>query len=289
MGTQRVSASVTSEDVRRSFFDDFAQDERYWWWPATLYLDPKLVIADDDEGALWACPYSTKGDSVTWGEPAEVAVQYVEVGSGKVAAARAKAAGVSATAAEARPKDRVRAATATEKEEETMGTIPSAILERLELPEDATEEQALAKLAELKTEQPPPGDGGDGDGDEEGAGTPQAVAAASVDPAALQQLQEDARLGREAREQQLRAERAQLVDAKIKDGYIPSASRAAHLRELEQGGEIEKMHRAYLEGLTAVLVPVEERGTTGGDQHTGIESQVAAGLAAAGVKSRKES
>ncbi len=69
-------------------------------------------------------------------------------------------------------------------------------------------------------------------------------------------LQEDARLGREAREQQINAERESIVDERVRAGAITSASRDAHLAELARGGEIEKTHRTYLASLKTGVVPV---------------------------------
>jgi hypothetical protein len=127
-----------------------------------------------------------------------------------------------------------------------------ALAADLGLPEDATDEQITEavktakaqadRAAELETELETVKANG-----------------AIVDPDALAQLQNDARAGREARDEQVKAERVALVDERIRGGFITSASRQAHLDELGKGGEIEKSHRDYLAGLTAAIVPVEER------------------------------
>lgn len=130
---------------------------------------------------------------------------------------------------------------------------------KLGLGEDATEEQLNAKLQEdalaaVDTPEEKPVV-------EETPVT--APLGAIVAPDALAQLQEDARLGREAREAQLTAAREQFVDERLSGGFITPATRAAHLAELEKGGDIEKAHRSYLSSLTSVIVSVKERGTQG--------------------------
>lgn len=269
---ERVSASVATEDVRQSFYLDFAEADRYWWWIYKFYVSPAVVIADDDEGGYWAVPYTVAGDSITWGDPYEVEMQWVRKDDPKkVVAERAEADDgerVWRTAAESRPNDRVRAAKPT-KEERMTAIAPAAVLERLGLPEDATEEQFLARLEEVE-----PGGGSDDDKpddepelDDDGnpieKPTTETVTppAAVVDAAALAQLQNDAKLGREAREQQVNAERDALVTDRIRKGCLTASSKAAHLAELAKGGAIEKAHRAYLESLTEGVIPVDEQGT----------------------------
>lgn len=290
MPEQRVDASVAAEDVRQSFYLDFAEGDRYWWWIYRFYVAPALLIADDDEGGYWAVPYTVNGNTISWGDPYEVEMQWVASDGGKVVANApdtdsTQGAVVFASAAESRPRDRVRAAQPT-KEERMTATASPAVLERLGLPEDATEEQVLAAL-----------DAQPGAGSEEEETAPpapaetveQPVAAAQVDPDALRQLQEDAKLGREAREAQLQAEREQIVDERIKGGFITPASRNAHLAELAKGGEIEQTHRAYLAGLTAAIVPVDERSAAPADETAAVQSQVQAGLAAAGIRPKERS
>ena len=105
-----IKASVSYEAVRRSFYEDFAVDERYWWWIHATFVDPPSVIAEDDSGGCWYVPFETSGDTVEWGDPAEVKVQYADKDSGKVLARSqaedAEPVKVFATASESRPSDR---------------------------------------------------------------------------------------------------------------------------------------------------------------------------------------
>lgn len=103
--------SVDVDAVRQAYYDDFAQDDRYWWWLKAMFVNPSIIIAlDEDSSKLYAVPYSVSKDSVEFGEPVEVFQQYVETDSGKVAAQKAAheafllgADIVYQTAAESRP------------------------------------------------------------------------------------------------------------------------------------------------------------------------------------------
>ena len=281
MPAKRVSASVTYTDVRRSFYEEVAAGDRYWWWICDFIMSPPTVIVDDDEGGLWSIPYTLSGETVDWGEPVEVRVQYVEKESGKVAASKPADSDIAAytteyvtastrfampetpafTAAESRPSDRVRAANV--QEGASMNDEQKKLAEKHGLSADATVEELNAKLqadaiAALEADEQ------ETETTEEETETPTAL---QVAPDALAQLQEDARLGREARQQQLQAEREQIVDGRIEAGAITPASRAAHLAELNKGGEIEKTHRDYLAGLASGVIPVKERGVNPDSQN----------------------
>jgi hypothetical protein len=94
-----AAASVSTSTIRERFnyewaenSDNGAVDENgdplstYWWWARDLRVDPDEVIADDDEGNLWAVPYSTDGaDAVTFGPPVRVRETYVPVAAAAAA------------------------------------------------------------------------------------------------------------------------------------------------------------------------------------------------------------
>lgn len=262
---ERVAASVASDDVRSSFWNDFAQDEYYWWWLCELYVSPTVVIADDDEGGYWSVPYTVSGDTVTWGEPVQVKRQYVEVEGGKVAAsATARTTPVVfASAALSRPTDRVRAAktegaSMTDEHRKTLAS-------KLGLAADATVEQINAKLQEDALADEPEADETPDEGDEtpetdETSDDPESPQGVVVDQAALAALREDARLGREAREEQLSTERKAYVAAAVKAGKFPPTSVPSYLAQLERGGEVEKATRQFIDKLAAGVVPVTELG-----------------------------
>lgn len=108
---KKIEASVSYEAVRRSFYEDFAVDDRYWWWVHATFIDPPSVIAEDDSGGCWYVPFETSGDSVEWGDPVEVKVQYASKETGKVVASagmktETEPARMYASAQESRPVNR---------------------------------------------------------------------------------------------------------------------------------------------------------------------------------------
>lgn len=81
-----IAASVSAEDVRRAFYEKVAVAERNWWWITAQYVDPPLLIAEDESGNVHHVKYKIKGDEVEFDEPKSVHIQYVEDDTGKVAA-----------------------------------------------------------------------------------------------------------------------------------------------------------------------------------------------------------
>lgn len=52
-GSLPVIAQVNVEDIRRAFYEDFAQDDRYWWWDRELLIDPlEMIVQDPDDGQI---------------------------------------------------------------------------------------------------------------------------------------------------------------------------------------------------------------------------------------------
>lgn len=263
---RRIAASVAIEDVRRSFYETVAIDDKFWWWITQVYADPPLLIVDDDEGHLWAVTYAIKGNDVTFGEPVEVDTQYVDSDSGKVVANETKPERVFASRADSRP----------EQHEEVV-MDPKVIRERLGLAEDATEEDVLAKLDELKADKPEPettepegdkpeepeaeADKPEADAEPEKVDEPEPVAASgtrTVDSGAWDELQRQAKAGAEARERQVEDERERLLNDAVKAGKFPPA-RKDHWRTLLK--QDEEGTKQVIASLAEGLIPVDERGT----------------------------
>ena len=97
---------------------------------------------------------------------------------------------------------------------------------------------------------------------EQADSTPAAAAAGTVvlDEAQYADLQAAAAQGREARQEQLTAARAALVDAAVADGRIAPARREHWLATLAADPGME----ASLAGLATGLVPLKAAGYTGG-------------------------
>jgi hypothetical protein len=85
-----LAAGVTTEDVRRAYFDNPATP--YSYWIAEIQLDPaQLIVCDDATSKVYRVPVTIKGGAVTFGGAQEVEVEYVDVKAAKVAAAWASA------------------------------------------------------------------------------------------------------------------------------------------------------------------------------------------------------
>jgi hypothetical protein len=252
-----VRAQVDVDFVRRQAYEQVATGDRYWWWIRSVRIDPnELIMEDEESGELYRVPFTADGNDVTFAEAIKVYEQFTDAPSEEqepIAASSWK------TAAQSRPSTRGGRMT------------PKELRAAIGLPESASDEEVKERLKTLKaddgTEAPPPpapdpdeesedeDEGDDGDTETE---TPPAEPAApsttTVDAAAFRQLQEDARLGREAREQQITARRKGRVKAAIAAGKIPP-SRREHYEKLMSADE--EGTAALLDELQAGVIPVE--------------------------------
>lgn len=285
-----VSLEADVDKVIDVFYSEFCVDDRYWWWARAVRVDPNVIIADDDEGSLWRVPIQTDGDqNITFGEPERVLQTFTPA---------PEAAAVLSAAAQTAPRSgrtvkafaaREQTVPAERKEHPKGGGERSApisamdfsdaqlanLRKRLDLSEDATEEQIAAALeAEPETppatEPPAPADPEEtpAPGEEETSGeSPEETPAEEpeetttpVDSTVLSQLQADAAAGRAARDQQVAAHRESILKAALKDGKITPASKSAWETKLKSAPEATE---AELAALPTGLVPVEEVGHGG--------------------------
>lgn len=297
-----VSLEADVDKVIDVFYSEFCVDERYWWWARAVRVDPNVIIADDDEGSLWRVPINTDADqNITFGEPERVLQTFTPA---------PEAAAVLSAAAQTAPNGgrtlkafaaREQTAPAERKEHPEGGGERSApisamklsdeqrarLCARLDLAEDASDEQIEEALAaDLDTgdgegegsgsEGDGNGDGagdgsgeGSGEGDGEGAGSgdgegnPPAAAEDTttlVDSTVLAELKDDAAAGRAARDQQIAAHRESVLKAALKSGKITPASKEAWAKKLSATPEATE---AELEALPEGLVPVDEVGHGG--------------------------
>jgi len=78
-----VQASVSTEDISRSYYESAG----YSMWITAMHVDPlELIAADDATGKFFRIPVELSGEEFSFGEPVEVAINYVPVAS-KAAAA----------------------------------------------------------------------------------------------------------------------------------------------------------------------------------------------------------
>jgi hypothetical protein len=82
---RQVVGQATVEDLRRQYYESLTGDQA-WWWIRAIYLDPNELIVDDDEGSLYRVTFDVSGDNITFGDPKEVKVKYVNASNGGVTA-----------------------------------------------------------------------------------------------------------------------------------------------------------------------------------------------------------
>lgn len=270
-----VAATVTSEDVRRAFYEQASWEQ----WICEVQLNPlQLIVCDDEDGELSRIPVKIGSgdgsDAVTFGAPVPVVVRYEDVpnedadeavaASRLVFASRAESrAGVAATTHEppAEPVDALPNPTPEVTMAEATGTtLREALLARLGVTDaDADEATLLAALDEALDERVEP------------APTPAELPpnTVAIDQDVLQDLQVAAAEGREARQRQRTEERDTAIAAAIRTGRIP-VSRREHW-EASFAKDFDGSKSA-LASLAPGLIPVEASGAAG-DGSEGISSE----------------
>jgi hypothetical protein len=273
-----IMADASIDDVVNSFYNGpsvMDGKDMFWWWIREVRVDPMELIVDDDAGHLFRIPYSLKGakdgiDAVTFGEPQEVRIQYVDI----VAAGQSVTKRFGNPVAAGRP--RVRATVSdTLPPTNQKGTdmqLSAEVLQTLGLTSEATEEEINAALAAKLT--PPVLDPATlpvtDDGTPPVVDTPPATITAIppalpegtvlIEQSVLDDLREGVAASRELIVDRDNQVRAAVLDAAIKAGKIPPARR----------GHYETMFKADPEGtqtllasLESGLVPIKERGHEG--------------------------
>lgn len=295
-----IQASVAVDDVRRLYYDelDAAGPEYAWWWIRAMDLEAKggYLVVDNDEGDLFKVPFTVKGEEVSFGEANKVKIKYEDVPKDQMAASVVAGMAdirermtVYATRAESRP--------TTATKEGGVDLDSKILAKRLGLPEDATEEQIMAKFNEA-TETDPGTDPETGEPDQTPAvpdPEPQPGAApgttdapgqhpggpapagpvepdtddegfVKLDKNTYEQLAANSAAAAELVEDNRRAARDQIVFNAIKAGKIVPASKDRFLRMYDADPEgTKKLLTASIEegGLAPGLVPVSETGNGG--------------------------
>lgn len=137
----RVAASVEVEDVRREYYDSLTGDQS-WWWIRSVQLDPAQLIVDDDDGNIYRVSYTIGSDSVSFGDPVEVEIEYKD----KVGTAASRGSAAVTWASKKDSRDGFVAESESEEDRMTKEQLA-----KLGLPEDATQEQIDAALQRAST------------------------------------------------------------------------------------------------------------------------------------------
>jgi hypothetical protein len=288
-----VAAGVSSEDVRRAYYENAP----YSVWICEMQLEPlQLITVDDDSGQYARVPIVLSGDTVSFGEPVPVVIEYVDKPQGQPTAASAlvfasraesrpeqapapdgkretpqeaiqrvaKASGLTDTADKADPQTPPAEPDGETPEEGDPMALDKGLRERLGLAEDADEDAILAAVDALRETKPADGEHTDNKAEEE---TPAAPALpegiVTIDEATLTQLREQASEGVAARAQQRTEARDRALDDAIKAGKFPPARRDHWAKYYDADPEGA---RTTLASLEAGLVPLVDQGAPGGEE-----------------------
>lgn len=86
MTGQPMAAGVTSEDVRRSYYEQ--SQAPYSMWVSVIMLDPpQIIVCDDSTDKMFRVPVKIKNGEVSFGDAVEVEVEYADVPAVAAAAA----------------------------------------------------------------------------------------------------------------------------------------------------------------------------------------------------------
>ncbi len=285
-----ATLQVNVEDIRRDFYDQFAQGDRYYWWDRELLSDPWEFIASDESGDLWRVPFTPSmdgdGDTVIeWGDPQPIKIKYETdpkregaEDDNAVAATRLVSSRLSGTvgkvlAVNTQPLRKKQ----TKEAKPAMAIDVPALRTRLglsetDLPDDATEEQINAALAatpdeetEETTEEP-----------EAGATPPASAEAASGDMVSVHKdvwatTQRGAQLAIEHQRERDRSENDAFLETHIRAGRIPRSTKKSYLAQMNgpnndgHGPARDALRDMIAKLEKGVAVPIEEIGHSEGE------------------------
>jgi len=96
-----AAAGVTTEDVRRAYYDASSTPMSYWITELQLAPTPQLIVCDEATANIYRVPITIKGTDVSFGDPVQVQVEYQDLPAGGATAAAARARWGSPVAARA--------------------------------------------------------------------------------------------------------------------------------------------------------------------------------------------
>lgn len=264
-----VSLSVTSEDIRRAFYD---RDDVAWSsWVEEIQLSPELqvIVHDDTTNQRSRVPVTVDSGAdgtaaVSFGEAVPVVVRYEDVASPVAASAGAGKRVMFSSRAQSRTN--VQAS----QEDPPMTTLNEALAAHLGVDADADDAALIAALesrGNAAPAAPPVAPAVPGTTDEPAPPvtpvetTPPAVQASAgvvtLDESTYSELRRSAQLGAQAYERQITEDRERVISEAVRAGKFAPA-RADHFRALlaadPEGG------RATIDSLSPGLIPVDEMG-----------------------------
>lgn len=264
----QVAASITTEDIRRAYYDQLGPAQQ-WWWIRELSIDPLELIVDDDEGGLWRVPVTIDDGEVAFGEPQAVRVEYV-------------------AAAEPGPvADTRRTVTFASRRESRGDPVElSTLRKRLGLPDTASDDDVIRAATERITEAEDTNDqddagsgqGGDagtssGDAGDTGTGSTGASDTGQgatlpegtvlVDAQQLAQLQAQAAQGVQAMTTIRQRDRDAFISRQVAAGRLAPSNKGLRAT-LEREWERDPAEAERIAAELAVVVPTVALGHAGG-------------------------
>jgi hypothetical protein len=72
-----VKATTSTSDIQREWYDSL-ENNQMWWWIRQVLVNPLQLVVDDDDGGLYLVDVTVASDdTITYGEPQPVKVEYV--------------------------------------------------------------------------------------------------------------------------------------------------------------------------------------------------------------------
>jgi hypothetical protein len=307
-------AQVNLDDVRRGYYDSL-EPSQMWWWIRAVYFDPNELIVDDDEGGLYRVPFQSKGEEVSFGDPVQVKIQYVDTPAKTKAAALVRASVAASLGGQpvmmfnARADSRPGGCMTPEEAAALRGRLNLTPEQLPDDADDATVTRVVIQAASARPETPPaepapaptPDEGRDGgNGDDEGdegsgeesrtrTGIQSTAAASRIPGSSPIQLPEGtivvdkATWDAVADQARQGAELAAKTRDTERDSFLNTAIKAGKFPPSRKTHYLKAWDadpegtRGLIDSLAAGLVPVEARGTAGTGQ---VESAQAADASA---------
>lgn len=292
----QVAAGVTTEDVRRAFYD--GPGSSWSLWIEEFHLEPmQLIVTDDNTGKRTRIPVivgdGDGAEAVSFGDPVTVVIRYEDAPAGQAAASsaanlpavrfasRAESRSVAATSSEPRevpapvapavpvtPEPAPQAPVTPEpparpgsipppKEEDGMADLKTGLRQRLGLQEDVSDDDYLAAVDEALGERAEPTAASAG-------GITPPAGYLLVPTAAWEQAQTAMAVGVKAQTDNVVSERERIIaDARDKGRILPHAASLKSWRE--QYDRDPAGTTAYL-AKAPQIVPVAALGYSGGPE-----------------------
>ncbi len=262
-----VAAGVTTEDVRRQYYDSGVA---YTTWIKEMSLDPlQLITVDEATGEYARVPITLTADGATFGDAVPVEVEYVDakttaasrmVYASKDESRQGFTSRVERDLPPAKAIDRVHKAATVAPSKGGTGMDPVKLREALGLNSDASDDEVrTAYAAALPTPQPTT----------EPAATPVAASLQTtalpegtmmLDASVVKRLQEGAAQGIAAMAAIQKNTRDSVIAAAIADGKFPP-SRKEHYEMLWDGDPVGT--ESHIKKLAAGVIPLSASGYAG--------------------------